>query len=115
MIKEAGFDGNLRVFEDGVSALDYVRNADLSAPTVIFLDINMPGMDGFEFAGQAAPLITSHGATTIILTLTSSRSPQDLERARQLAVIRDFLTKPLEVDQVRKILADPPMLRDLAS
>ncbi len=108
IIRGAGFDGDLRVFEDGVSGLEYLRNADLQVPTLIFLDINMPGMDGFEFAEQATPLISQDHASAIIMMLTSSRSPHDIEKAKRLAVIRDFLTKPLQVDQVREILADPP-------
>ena len=106
IIKAAGFAGELLVFDGGVKALDYLQTADLERPTCVFLDINMPGMDGFEVARRATPLLQNKPAIVLLL-LTSSASPQDRERAAALGIIRGYRTKPLTVDGVRELLAAP--------
>ena len=104
VIKNAGFAGEIVILEDGFSALAYLETADLNVPTYIFLDINMPRMDGFEVARRAAPLLEK-SRTVVLIMLTSSSSPADRERAGQLAVIQDFVTKPLTVEGVSALLA----------
>ncbi len=106
IIKAAGFAGELLVFDGGVKALDYLQTADLERPTRVFLDINMPGMDGFEVARRATPLLQGKPAV-VLLMLTSSASPQDRERATAISIIQGYLTKPLTVDGVRELLAAP--------
>ncbi len=106
IIKAAGFAGELLVFDGGVKALDYLQTADLERPTRVFLDINMPGMDGFEVARHATPLLQGKPAV-VLLMLTSSASPQDRERAAAISIIQGYLTKPLTVDGVRELLAAP--------
>ncbi len=106
IIKAAGFAGELLVFDGGVKALDYLQTADLARPTRVFLDINMPGMDGFEVARRATPLLQGKRAV-VLLMLTSSASPQDRERAAAISIIQGYLTKPMTVDGVRELLAAP--------
>jgi CheY-like chemotaxis protein len=103
MIRRAGFTGEVLIFDNGPSALDFLRLDPLAKPTCIFLDINMPLVDGFEVATQATPLLAGK-PTTVLLMLTSSGAPQDRQRASELPVIQDFVTKPLTVDMVRGML-----------
>ena len=60
----------------------------------------MPGLDGFEVAEQATPLLANKPAV-MLLMLTSSGSPADRERAASLPMIKGYLTKPLGVDGCR--------------
>lgn len=103
MIRRAGFQGPVLVFESGADALAFLRSDPLAEPTCIFLDINMPLMDGFEFAREAAPLVEGR-PTVLLMMLTSSDAPQDQQRARELPVIQGFLTKPLTAQKVRELL-----------
>lgn len=103
MIRRAGFGGEIRVFESGISALAFLQGDDLSQPTGIFLDINMPLMDGFEFARQATPILSGK-PTVVLVMLTSSGSPHDRQRVQELPVIHGFVTKPLTADMVRDML-----------
>lgn len=79
-----------------------------ACPTLIFLDINMPVMGGFEFLEtyQQQPL-TQH--PIIIIMLTTSLHPADVQRANRLPVA-GFLTKPLTAEKIQQVLADhfPP-------
>lgn len=104
MIRRAGFSGDILVFESGIDALQWMGEDESLIPTCIFLDINMPMMDGFEVAENAEPLIGDK-PTTVLVMLTSSGSPADKERALAIPVIQDYVTKPLSVDLVKQLLS----------
>ncbi len=104
IVRNAGFAGEIVILEDGFKALAYLETADLDVPTYIFLDINRPRMDGFEVARRAAPLLAESRAVILIM-LTSSASPADRERAGEMTVIQEFVTKPLTVELVGELMA----------
>lgn len=103
MIRRAGFAGEVLVFESGAEALAFLGRDPLALPTCLFLDINMPQMDGFEFARLAQPLLQDK-PTMLVMMLTSSDAPQDQKRAAQMPLIQGFVTKPLTRERVRAML-----------
>lgn len=106
MIRRAGFTGDIVIKENGLEGLRYLESVDLDMPTYIFLDINMPMMDGFEVAERATPLLKDK-RTVILVMVTSSSSPYDRDRAGALEVVHGFITKPLTIAMVKDLLADP--------
>ena len=104
MIRRAGFDGEILVFESGIDALAFFMQDHLDVPTCIFLDINMPMLDGFEMAEQATPLLIDK-PSLVLLMLTSSGSPADRERADALPIIQGYVIKPLDVATVQKLMS----------
>ena len=102
-IRRAGFDGEIVVVENGIDALRYFETANLERPTLIFLDINMPGMSGFDVAERAAPML-EHRQSIVVMMLTSSSSPADEQRANSIKLIRGFITKPLTVEGISGLL-----------
>ena len=105
VLRRAGFGGELVVHESAELALVSL-NSDLHPrkSTLIFLDINMPGMDGFQFVDAAAAVL-SEVNPVILVMLTSSTADKDIRRAKELPLIRDYLIKPLVVAEAREILA----------
>ncbi len=84
--------------ESGVDALAYIRAlaGDLTKlPQVIFLDIRMPIMDGFEFLEQFEALPEANRAGITIFMLTSSAYVEDRKRAELYKSVKGFIIKPL--------------------
>ena len=105
MIRRAGFQGEICIFESGPDALAFFEKDPLRVPSCIFLDINMPMMDGFETAELATPMLIDK-PSVLLLMLTSSGSPTDRERAATLPVIKGYVTKPLDVPTVQGLMAN---------
>jgi CheY-like chemotaxis protein len=69
-------------------------------PNFILLDINMPGMNGWEFLdGLQRANISSYKLPTIYM-LSSSLDPEDEAKARKSALVKGFISKPLEVEKL---------------
>jgi len=104
VLRRAGYKGEVVVCESGEAALDYLRANPDRPPELVLLDINMPGMDGFEFARTATPYLTGAATATVVM-LTSSASEADRRKAKALAVIRGYIIKPLTEYTAGELLA----------
>jgi len=96
-------------FSDGEEALNFmVDNIANSAeiPDVIFLDINMPIMDGFEFMEEFVKIKPKVGKKVTVYMVSSSVDPSDIERAKKISAISDYLVKPIYGDQISSILEE---------
>ena len=100
--KKSGLVGDMVQFLDATEALRYLEQGDQSKPDLILLDINMPGMDGFEFLQEATKLLGA-SLCPIVVMLTTSLNPEDEVRARAFDVVKDFLNKPLTADQLASL------------
>ncbi len=101
-LKDAGIDGLIFEHDNGSSAFEFLRNYSENTtkypeefpPRMIFLDINMPIMNGLEFLEHFSKLrseIDMH--TTIVIMMTSSEQEQDKAKALSFAFVRDYMTK----------------------
>jgi CheY-like chemotaxis protein len=92
---------------NGKEALELIHNACESAlcPELILLDINMPVMNGFEFLKAYQGLEFPHKQSVVIVMLTTSLNPQDMEQIDELPLkIKGNLNKPLTEEMVRNLL-----------
>ncbi len=85
---------------DGLEAMELLEGLE-KKPDCIFLDINMPRMNGFEFLEAYSE---KYGHEHIILTmLTSSTQAKDKEKAMAYECVTDFFLKPLTEDDLKKV------------
>ncbi len=85
-------------FSDGEQALNYLRdNLDFKEklPGIIFLDINMPYMDGWTFLNIFKQIKSKLSKTATIYMVSSSPEKSDIERARKIEEVTDYIVKPI--------------------
>ena len=87
-------------------SVDPAANAEPScAPDVVFLDIGMPGINGYETCQQMRRLRSN--TAVVIIAVTGWGEPQDKQRALD-AGFDAHLTKPVELETLARILAGSP-------
>lgn len=101
VIKRSGLVEEVVPFLYADEALEFLKSKTSEKPDLILLDINMPRMNGFEFLEAAANELGDMFAYVVIVMLTTSLNPTDRARATRFEIVRDFINKPLTVDQVR--------------
>lgn len=103
MIEGYSFSERIYIHTSSRSALEFLKNIERNGdnfpeeliPHMIFLDINMPIMDGFQFVEEFEKLKPSFREKIKIVMLSTSINPSDLEYANNNPYVLRFLNKPL--------------------
>ena len=99
IIEEEFAEGHIQAVQSAQEGLDFLLSkgsyAELPKPGIIFLDINMPGMDGWDFLTKYNELSKEIHERSIVVMLTTSVNPDDRERAANILLVRGFVPKPL--------------------
>jgi two-component system, chemotaxis family, response regulator Rcp1 len=100
-LKEAKMRNQIHVAEDGETALEMLRTPGRRRPDLIFLDLNLPGIDGREVLEE----IKSDPELAIIpvVILTTSRAEEDVLRTYRLHA-NCFITKPVDFQQFIRVV-----------
>ncbi len=92
------------------SALEFLNNLEMAStdafdifPEIIFIDINMPMIDGFQFIENFKATFSKKLKTVKIVILTSSISVNDREKAAKISKDIVFLNKPLTKEALNQI------------
>ncbi|MBC6997731.1 response regulator [Cytophaga sp. FL35] len=91
-------DPNPLVFENGQDAIDEFEElieGNQPLPSVIFIDLNMPIMNGWEFVEEFKRIHPSEKTTPLILIMSSSIDPADAEKAKSYGLDDNYLSKPV--------------------
>lgn len=94
-------------FMDGELAISHLASIGDQAellPDVIFLDLSMPVMDGWEFLKEYSELKPKLKKDIALFIVSSSISPQEVERSKGYRAVTDFLIKPVEKRKIIEIM-----------
>ncbi len=91
-------------YNDAREALDFLKNSEALFPVVIFLDLRMPGHDGFYFLREFQELPESVKQQARVLILSSSVDEHDMEEVKKSGLETRFLTKPLTLELAENVL-----------
>jgi CheY-like chemotaxis protein len=112
LIERAGITEHIQICYTGEEALDYITHkgkftdgeCDYLQPDIIFLDVNMPGINGWEFLEEYKMLNRFQKGNLIVVMLTTSLNPDDEEMANTITEITEFRHKPLTEEMLGEII-----------
>ena len=107
ILNDSDYQGDILIFSEGLEAINYIKdnlNHNKKLPDIIFLDINMPIMDGFQFMEEFTTLDPLMKKDIIIYMVTSSNDPSDVKRAKEISKISDYILKPIDIDTLLSLI-----------
>ena len=110
MIEASGITQHIYTHTGARSAIEFLKNMEKLRdagknvlPDLIFLDIDMPLMDGFQFLDEFEKLEEETKTRCSVVMLTSSISPADVNKSKKYEYVKKYINKPLSQDNLEKL------------
>lgn len=104
LITISGISDKIHCYHDPKTALEILGSEDVW-PDVILLDISMPNMDGFGFLKEYVLLPEEKRGKTRVYMVSSSLNEADLMGAEQHPCVKGFIQKPMNMDDLKELIA----------
>ncbi|REH01821.1 response regulator [Flavobacterium aquicola] len=106
IVKKSKIAEKISIKNSAVKALEFletIKDNSEEFPDMIFLDISMPIMNGFGFLDELIKFPLVAGNHCSVVMLTSSSDQNDIDRALQYSVVKNYLTKPLKLEMLESL------------
>ncbi|MEJ7767176.1 MAG: response regulator [Chitinophagaceae bacterium] len=111
VIKQTNIVKEIHLADNATDALSLLKTFQLldnnqplqESPTLLFLDLNMPGMDGFEFLDALEARNGNLSEKLKIVILSSSIDHNDISRSMKYKYVINFISKPLTVNALAEV------------
>lgn len=100
----------ITIFNSARSALEYIgerKKSDNLLPDVIFLDIYMPILNGWDFLTAFRALKPELSKKIDIVIVSSSEHPRDIEQAKTFEEVKAYAVKPVSLERLKEIIENP--------
>jgi CheY-like chemotaxis protein len=111
VVQKALFAKDVITYTSGFEALDYYHNLSNTTdtktsdpPQLIFLDLNMPMMNGWEFLDEFIATFYPKFPHTNVVIISSSANPADKEKVKKYPMVIGYISKPLTIDLLKKLM-----------
>jgi CheY-like chemotaxis protein len=112
VIKKAAFAEEVVTAKNGKEGLNYFStlfsktNTSIpeEPPQLIFLDLNMPVMNGWDFLEEYLMKYSDRLPQTSVVIVSSTVNPEDFSRANRYDIVIDFINKPLTVEGMEELM-----------
>jgi len=107
MFEEEGISKNIQVADSVNLAMDLLKKPNMEecqTPDLIFLDLNMPGLSGWDFLDYYEDLKKDGSPKSLIIILTNSTNPYDHKKAESYSTVAGFRSKPLTDLMIHEII-----------
>lgn len=112
VIQKAKFANEVKTAANGKEGLTWFSNffndrkngIKTDPPTLIFLDLNMPVMNGWDFLEEYLMKYADRLPETKVVILSSTVNPEDFSRANRYDIVIDFINKPLTVEGLLELM-----------
>lgn len=103
VIHQLGFARQISKASNGKEAIEWLQAENTHLPDVIFLDLNMPIMNGFQFMEAFGEMDIPNKENITIVVVTSSIDPRDVQKASNMGV-NHYLQKPISAHDIKTVL-----------
>ena len=107
VMKMVDFSNHIEFFKDGEDALNSLKprlRSGRNVPEIIFLDLNMPIIDGWQFLDEIVKI--NHKKKVIIYVVSSSIDPADTKRAESYSIVDKYVVKPITPEMLEELFAE---------
>ncbi|CAH0336613.1 MAG: response regulator [Flavobacterium sp.] len=107
-LKKTDLVNKVIVFSNGLKAINFLKeemeNSE-NIPDILFLDVNMPVMDGWEFLEEYLLIKPMMPKTIVIYMVTSSVDEKDVLRAKNISALSGYLVKPISSENIVEVIS----------
>jgi len=107
LLESTGLAKQIQSFYNGSEAIKYFKdqnNSPETLPDVIFLDINMPIMNGWEFLEEYHKLSNKLPKLIVVYVVSSSIDSNDMQKSKEYKVVSDYIVKPINRNQYKELI-----------
>jgi len=105
-LEESGRVENILVAKSADEALDLLKDgiSKHEIPEIIFLDINLPAKNGWEFIDEYSEIVGGEECESKVIMLSTSENPRDMEKSKEYKLIKEYRIKPLSVPIINEVV-----------